>query len=65
VSEEYVASRLQGREIIQERKHMLALFFNHEDGSEIFLRKVVFIFNGVQADITKNIELFINTAVRT
>jgi hypothetical protein len=43
---------------------LLGLFFDPEDGGDMFLQNVL-TFNGLHGVIFQKIELFINTAVRT
>jgi hypothetical protein len=45
--------------------YLLYLFFDPEDGSDIFLRNVGWIFIGLHDVISQKTELFITTAVRT
>jgi hypothetical protein len=44
---------------------LLGLFFDPEDGGDIFLRNIGLTFNGLHGVISPKIELFITTAVRT
>jgi hypothetical protein len=63
-----------GRRIIQERNQSetsskqswnLGLFFDTEDGGDMFVRKIVLTFHGLHSLISKTIEFFITTSVRT
>jgi hypothetical protein len=70
---EHVISILRAEELAKQQTSMKlllasciagSLFFNPEDGGDMFLRKML-IFNGLHSFISQKTELFITTAVKT